>query len=262
MSDDVRFLLYFLPGLKAGPSVKDQIVKVVGPGAEGELRVANVASGPGQQGPGVLVACLGAGVETKPGEVEKRLQYCPDPARQVWIEATGYWVGYDAGRCPRAEDLCRPVQVGGWRHNAEELGHWVVPLARHEDGRTEFDERIVFLPDGGIVMKPLARYERLCGFAHAHFERLVQFETSEAVEMPETLFMATVAAEAISVNYFAGRYELGLMGVLTKRGTELICGYLCDWPTLREIMKDREKDAKKNDEARGASGTPSGVTAA
>lgn len=241
---ELRYFLYFIPGLRAGSGAKDEIAARIPSLQDRELVVKNVGAGPGQSGDGVLVASLPNGLERAPGEVERDLEYCPDPARQVWLAADGYWCGYWVGRMPDAEGLMRSPMVGGYVVETE-AGTWVVPLARHLDGRTNLDERIVFSPDGEISMAPIARYERLCGFAQEHFQFLSGVDDPLGVDTKAGLQrLADASVEALAVNYHVGRVELSLLGILTKVRVELICGLLVDLPGLLKLLEEKKKQVE------------------
>ena len=261
--DDLRMLLYYLPGLKAGAEVKGKVASVLGAAVNGcDLHIGNTDAGPGGV-PGVIVAAVPEHRPAVAGAAAKRLKYCADPARQVWIEGDGYWVGYDADARPAAADLERRSMVSGYPHTCPESGAWVVPLARYVDGGTSFDERIVYLPGGAIEMRPLARYERLCSFAAEHFEWLSSLETDDGnLTVRSVESYAEVAVEALGINYHVGRFELSLLGTITRESAVLICGYLCDWPGLCRLMAARGVGEKKTGSTGAGSTTNSGEPAA
>ena len=238
----IRHFLYYVAGLSAGPEVKGALVRAVGPSvAGGDLRVANTAHGPGQQGPGVLFAAVRDGLVVPAGEIERRLKYVADPARQVWMEADGFWVGYEVDARPGPEDLERAKMVDGYPYQCRDTGSWVVPLARYADGGTNLDQRIVYLPSREIEMRPLQRYEALCAFAAEHFEYLSGVYQDELdLMVTYSQRFADVACEALGVNYHVGPYELSLLGMLTKDASVLICGLLCDWPGLMRILAEKK----------------------
>jgi hypothetical protein len=259
----IKHFFYYIPNLKAGPEAKGAIHRVIGSSIAGaELRCANTTHGPGQSGPGVLVAALPEGALVPAGEVERRLQYCADPARQAWMEAAGFWVGYDEETKPGPVDLERRKFVAGYEHICPDTGRWVVPLAREVEGGTKMDQRIVYLPDRTTELRPVQRYENLCAFAAEHFAYLSGVDADESGQVVTfNQRFADVACEALCVNYYVGPYELSLLGVLTRDASTIICGLLCDWPGLVKILMDRNAE-KKMESAETPSSTNSGETAA
>lgn len=254
----IKHFLYYIPDLKAGPETKGDIVRLIGPSVAGaDLKAANTTGGPGQGGPGIIVAALPEGSIVPAGLVERRLHYIPDPARQVWMEAAGFWIGYDVETKPGPVDLERRKFVSGYQHICPETGPWVVPLARQADGGTQLDQRVVYLPSREVELRPIQRYERLCAFAAEHFEYLSNLE-SEDLWADGGQRLADVAVEALGINYYVGPYELSLLGVLTKDAAVLICGYLCDWPALVKLFADRNAE-KKMESAETPSITNSGA---
>lgn len=258
----IKHFLYYIPGLSAGPDTHGAIYRLLGAAVAGaQLRCANVTSGPGQGGAGLMVAALPEGVVVAAGVVERRLVFCADPARQVWVEGPGYWVGYDVDNRPGPEDLERRNFVSGYPHTCPETGRWVVPLARRVDGRTELDQRIVYLPDRTTELRPVQRYEALCAFAAEHFEFLSGLESDETGQtVTFDQRYADVACEALGINYYVGAFELSLLGVLSRDAVMLICGYLCDWPGLVKILTERSE--KKSDSAGTRSSMNSGAVGA
>lgn len=258
-----RFFLYYVPGLRNDSGFAEKACQVVGSSIEGGKIVArNVDAGPGQGGPGVLFAALPAGVTPEPGEVEKALAtpgYCADPSRQTWIAGAGFWVGYDHDRKPGPEDLARASQRAGYFHDSEGY-RWLVPVARRLDGSSGFDERIVYEPSGDLQQMPLDRYSGLCLFASEHFEALTRLFAASGVDEAYIEYdrrFADVTCEALGVNYHVGRYELSLLGALTKENTAHMASLLCDAPMLVEVAKASVE--KKTDVAAGLSVSGSGA---
>ena len=264
MSQPVKHLLYYIPGLKNAKEAKAKVVEVVGNSlVDSEIAITNCDGGPDKSGPGVLCAAYPKWASTVGAEVEKRLVYCADPAKQVWIEAKGYWVGYHVDLKPNADDLQRERMVSGYRYECPLTGDWVVPLARKSDGTTMFDQRVAYMPDGTITKKPVARYKTLCDFASDHWEFLVGLEADEkGIEFEADKKYCDVACEALGVNYHVGPYELTLLEVLTMESAGWICGYLCDIIGLLEITAAKRDAAKKNKETESSSTINSGEAVA
>lgn len=260
MGQPVKHLLYYIPGLKNAKEAKKKVVEIVGNSlVDSELALTNCDGGPNKTGPGVLCAAYPRWASTTGAEVEKRLVYSADPAKQVWIEAKGYWVGYHVDLKPSADDLQREKLVGGYRHECPLTGEWVVPLARKSDGTTRFDQRIAYLPDGTITKLPVARYKSLCDFAAEHWEFLTGLEENTgSIEIEADQRYCDVACEALGVNYHVGPYELTLLEVLTMESAAYICGFLCDLPGLMAILRAQQGSAKKNKETETSSTTSSG----
>lgn len=261
MSQPVRYFLYFIEGVKNAKTAKENVCDIIGGVAtDATISIRDCAGGPDQSGPGVICAVVPNRVKPEPAEAEKRLEYCADPARQIWMPAKGYWVGYHADLKPQADDLRRSVMVGGYGHTCPESGTWTIPLARKTDGGTLFDQRIAYQPDGTIEKRPLSRYKALCDFAASHWEMLTGLDADDSgVEFEADQRYCDVACEAIGVNYHAGPYELSLLEMLTMSSAAYICGYLCDWPGLVAILEAKAASGKKNKETDGSSITDSGA---
>ncbi len=260
MSDPVRYLMYYIPGIKNARDAKDNVVKAVGPSIAGAtLVLRDCDGGPGKTGPGILCSAVPKSASPKPAEVDRRTIYNADPASQTWIEGNGFWVGYHNDLRPSANDLQRDSMVNGYRHECAVSGSWVVPLARKTDGSTLFDQRIAYKPDGTITTKPIARYEALCAFAAEHWEKLTGLEPDEhGIEFEADQRYCDVACQALGVNYHVGPYELTLLETLTLQSAAYICGYLCDWPGLVAILEAKANAGKKNKETGDSSTTNSG----
>jgi hypothetical protein len=259
-----RYFLYYIEGLKNAKSAKEKAIAAIGKSVEGAtLTIRDVSGGPGQTGSGVIVAAVPKSASPAPAEIDKRLEYCADPARQVWMKANGFWIGYHVDLKPSADDLRREVMVGGYRHDCPESGSWTIPLARKTDGTTLFDQRIVYQPDGTIAKEPLTRYKALCDFAADHWEMLTGLDpTDSGVEFEADQRYCDVACDAIGVNYHAGPYELTLLEALTMSSAAYICGYLCDWPGLVAILEAKAASGKKNKETDDTLTTNSGAAVA
>ena len=261
MSEPVRYFLYYVEGIKNAKSAKDKVSAVLGNVTSGAtVAIRDCAGGPDKSGPGVICAVIPDRVKPGSAEVEKRLEYCADPARQIWMKANGYWIGYHADLKPSADDLRRDTMVGGYAHDCVESGKWTVPLARKTDGGTLFDQRIAYQPDGTIKKEPLTRYKALCDFAADHWEKLTGLEPDETgVEFEADQRYCDVACEALGVNYHVGPYELTLLETLTMSAAAYICGYLCDWPGLVAILEAKAASGKKNKETDDSLTTNSGA---
>lgn len=264
MSQPVKHLLYYIPGLQNAKEAKKKVIEIVGNSlVDAELALNNCDGGPGKSGPGVLCAAYPKWASTVGAEVEKRLVYSADPAKQVWIEAKGYWVGYHVGLKPQSVDLQRASIVSGYRHECPLTGEWIVPLARTMDGGTRFDQRVAYLPDGTITKKPVSRYKSLCDFAAEHWEFLTKMEDENgSLNFDADQRYCDTACEALGINYHVGPYELTLLEVLTMESAVYICGYLCDLPGLISIISAKRAATKKNKETETSSTTNSGEAVA
>ena len=260
MSKPVRYFLYYIEGLKNAREAKEQAIKVVGPSIEGAtLTIRDCAGGPGKTGPGIIVAALPKYATPGPSEVDKRTDFCADPAKQTWIQGNGFWVGYNNDLKPSADDLQRESQVNGYRYTCPISGNWIVPLARKFDGTTMLDQRIAYLPDGTITKKPIARFEELSNFASEHWEKLTGLEPDEdGIEFEADQRYCDIACKALGVNYHVGPYELTLLETLTMQSAVYICGYLCDWPGLIAILEAKANASKKNNTTEDSSTMNSG----
>lgn len=262
MGKPVRYFMYYIEGLKNARDAKDNVIAAVGPSIDGAiLPMRNCAGGPGKSGPGILCAAIPKYAAPETAEVDKRLEYNADPAKQTWIQANGFWIGFHNDLKPSSIDLQRENMVNGYVHNCPISGDWVVPLARKTDGSTLFDQRIAYQPDGTIVKKPVARYEDLCAFAAEHWEMLTGLEPNElGLEFEADQRYCDVACRALGVNYYVGPYELTALETLTIASAAYICGYLCDFPGLVAILEAKTKAGKKNKQTEDSSTTNSGET--
>lgn len=249
MSKPVRYFMYYIEGLKNARDAKAAVVEKIGASVHGTtMPIKDCASGPGKSGPGLLCAAIPSHIKPDGAEVERRLEYNADPAKQTWMECNGYWIGFHNDLKPGPDDLRRDQIVAGYTYNCKETGSWIVPLARKVDGGTLFDQRIVYKPDGTICKEPLTRYKAICDFAAEHFEKLSGLDPdSDGLVFEADQRYCDVACEAISINYHAGPYELSVLEMLTMNGAAYICSFLCDFPGLIEIIT-AENDVKKNQE--------------
>jgi hypothetical protein len=104
------------------------------------------AAGPGDKGPGVVVAWR------KPGQAQMGYQ----PERQVWLPAAAsgedlaagrYWIGFWTDSPPTPKDLARPYPQPGHRVALGDGSEWILPIAkaidadmiRADDGTWRFD---------------------------------------------------------------------------------------------------------------------------
>lgn len=245
------FFQYYIPGLRTGSGTTKRAREIIGASVQGcVLKERNIGEGPGRQGAGLLIAAVPEHrMDEFPGaEIERAMGYIADPARQKWIDGGDHWVGYNVDSRPTADHLRRNKVIPGYQYECPVSGKWTVPLARKIDGTTLFDQQISFLPDRTIQKRPVDRYNHLCEFAAEHYAFLTGIEADDdGITVLADERYATVAVEALGVNYHVGPFELSLLGTLTVQSAVLICGLLCDWPGLCDLMKARDDlAAKKN----------------
>lgn len=236
-----RYFLYFIPGLKNGPGFEAEARKIIGSSIEGcALMPKNISRGPGSSD-GVLFSAIPKLIKANDADVVRSLEYCADPARQAWFEGDGFWVGANVDAMPGPGDLERQSMTGGYYHTGP-AGTWLVPLARRFDGGTALDERLTYSPSGDVSFSPLPRYEKLCAFAAENFELLsrLSVDVNGDVSVSFDRRYVDVAVEALSVNYHVGRYELSLLGALTRDSAANICGLLCDGPMIVQALSQKK----------------------
>ena len=173
---------------------------------------------------------------------EHRTSECRGPSykpdEQTWQEGADgkYWVGYWNNAKPGPEDLARKEQIGGHKAELEDGHEWLVPVARDMYGGTRLPERINWGPDGEPVAQILPRYQ---GFSHRAGEmhdHCCQNDTYGGFAKD----VLPLAVEALGLNYYAGKHELGLLGTITTTNAYKVIDAMLDIPSINKMMEEKK----------------------
>ncbi len=234
---------YFVPGARTHLEAQ-QALQNAGLGdilQKDSQHFAEVSEGPGDGKPGVLMTN-----HEGPGTVQ--LVYRPDT--QVWTECgyeegARFWIGYTEGEAPGPADLARPELLPGWKVRLADGRDWTVPVALAAPYKRSVFPKTMLLKAGGAVERDVQeRYKGLDAYAREVYDSLTDDETFGSFSQDETITIPW-ASRALSMNYYAGEWELGaVLGCFTTEtlGDALLA--LIDWPTMD--LYGQCLDGKKN----------------
>lgn len=218
-------MLYFIPG-ENGVGADRGVLRRVGllP-VIGDAPVVHrqVMNGPGGLN-GVMVA----------SNTDTAVVY--EKAAQTWIECANFWVGYWNERKPGPRDLQRGEVVDGHLVEMGDGNDWLIPVARMVDGDTRLPQVIGFNPDGSVRLSVSQKFTAFYDAGFAIFNELVN--NDRYAESAEELL--SVAIEALTVNYRVGKWEAGLLGLVTTNNLVRVAQAIIDFPAI-----DAQRSQKK-----------------
>jgi hypothetical protein len=173
-----------------------------------------------------------------------------------WRKAPGerdWWIGVAGETPPQA--LARKEQIAGHEVELGDGRRWIVPVARTFGLGTRLPQRLVLGPDGETWEgEPLERYAKISAKAE-RIERACLGDLGDDEEPVHVMGEgATVAVEALALNYRIGPVEASALGLLTEPVVFRVLWAFIDGPTLDAVVKEREEAAKE----RRPLGTPDG----
>jgi hypothetical protein len=153
-----------------------------------------------------------------------------------------FWIGYVKGDAPGPADLARPSTLPGWKVRLADGRDWEVPVALAAPEKRSVFPKTMRLKAGGRVERSVQeRYRALDEYARRVYDTLTDegsFCEDEAVTIPW-------ASRALSMNYYAGEWELGAaLGCFDTETLRDVLFALIDWPTMELYAQVLE--GKKN----------------
>lgn len=237
--------LYYIEGAKA--DVKIEALRQFGLGhafaTNGDFTASGVTHGPGDSGPGIVVA--------DPSRLRDRLLGLY-PDQQTWriIPRAGdqkVMVGHYKEDRPVPADLQRAEILDGHFVRLEDGNDWLIPVAR---GVGEIDGRLVpydKLPhtlgvddDGNWSRNGAIRtYERLWTLALRWWDEIQRGFDGQVIQEGQKVSIsmefsdiADGAVEALTTNYRIHKAEVALLGLLSDRVMYTVLHALVDMPTI------------------------------
>ena len=141
-----------------------------------------------------------------------------------------FWIGYTKGDPPGPADLARPSMLPGWKVRLADGRDWEVPVALAAPWRQSVFPKTMKLKAGGDVERDVqGRYRALDEYACEVYDTLTDegtFSQDETIAIPW-------ASRALSMNYYAGEWELGAaLGCFDTETLRDALFALIDWPTM------------------------------
>lgn len=180
------------------------------------------AHGP-DQGSGVIVAPVPPVESTQPIGVH--------PERQSWQQRGEFWIGTDRHDPPRAIDLARPRQFGGYER---QLGGdvWTVPIVRRKITQCLLPSVLSQTPDGQFAMRCRAEWEEAWDISGEIWDQIVH---------PERRFplarALTICAAMLGINYRVAVPELSILETIDSDNFQLVYEAVVDWPLITAEMQ-------------------------
>lgn len=164
-----------------------------------------------------------------------------------WSQAPGrdWWIG-TAGETTPA-DLARAEQLDGHEVELGDGRKWLVPVARTFGIGSRLPQRLVLGADGETWEgEPLERFAAISAKA----ERVERAMLGELGDDEEPLRVmgegASVAVEALGLNYRIGPVEASALGLLTQPVVFKMLWAFIDGPTLDAVAAEQEEAAKSH----------------
>ena len=239
-------LLYYLPDAAA---VNAELIERLGLAdrlGTDSIKFVGVQDGPaGRRG----AVCTH---DTGDARTPKRVGYYPDVQRWTKARDGAYWIGHNASDPPKPEDLVRADAINGHWVTLGDGQQWLIPTARilpagfrlNEQGEWTVGET---LPRFAEFSR---RVEKLWQVVVSEYEALA--DKRELAEDAPTLSVAEridLAAEALSINYRAGRWEASHLGLLDATNLSNCLRAIVDLPSIEQVMRSQAEAAQKKSPA-------------
>lgn len=166
-----------------------------------------------------------------------------DLAAQTWMQCGAWWLGYETAAPPTASLLRRAQQIAGHAVTLGDGGAWVVPLAvvvQFVEDRitrgTHLPQSLRLGAEGQWVSQILPQY---LGVSHAA-EQMYQHLIGQG-PAPSVAEAASIAADALSVNYRVTAWECSALGLLTTENLADVLRALVDWPVIEAWLAEKKR---------------------
>ncbi len=240
--------LYFLPDetlrsvLKDGLILRDVLAKhgiadsfsdVQGPKA-GDCDAADCAAGPEGLKGVILAYKRPDGKGPAPHYQERGWDWakCRD---NLWIGTQGQVT---------SEDLQRPRGYDGYAIPLADMGQWLIPVIRRDDGSTELP-RVMDWDDAGAFTETIR--EKYRDFWETTRDVLVWLTEPDGTENMDNGHAARLAVRALTLNYRFGMAEQRALQVVDSENFLTILGMTIDLVKIQEVALAQAEDAKKKE---------------
>lgn len=240
--------LYFLPGetlfgtanegvlsrgVLAKHGIADTFSDVKGP-KFADCEVAECESGPGGSS-GVILAYK------RPDGKAPAAYY--HTSGWTWTQCRdNLWIGVDGNTA--AEDIQRPRGYDGYKIPLADMGEFLIPVIRRDDGTTELPRVMGWNESGEFTESIREKYRSL-------WEETAQVLTWLVEKSPEdeidTSLAAKMAIRALTINYRFGMLEQRVLQIVDSENYLTILGMTIDIVKINEIALARTEDAKKKE---------------
>jgi len=208
----------------------------------GDCEVAECKSGPGGLS-GVILAY------TRPDGKAPAAHY--DARGWTWTQCRdNLWIGTDGNTT--AEDLQRPRGYDGYSVPLADMGDFLIPVIRRDDGSTELP-RVMAWSDAGEFSETIReKYRSFWEETAAVLTWLVEGSTKEQIDTGKA---AQLAIRALTINYRFGMLEQRVLQIVDTENYLSIIGMTVDIVKVTEIA-DAKKKESLNPEENTTNSTP------
>ena len=194
-------------------------------------------------------------IVARSGENAPRIGYWAD--RQHWqkVPTANWWLGWENGAQPAPADLIRAETFPGHEIELEDGNDWTIPVVRLLTGDSAMPQGLGLGPDGKVIQRALARYEKITAVAQAIWESL---EQQAGAQEPGIDVEWDYGIAALAMNYHVGPEEVDALRLLSTPNLGKILLALIDWPTFLELYKEasQKKTAGPSASSNIGSGAP------
>jgi len=176
-------------------------------------------------------------------ECEAMPRFRVDPAAQTWSQCHDWWLGYETAAPPKEQLLRRAHQIAGHAVTLGDGGSWTVPLAvvvQFVEDRitrgTNLPQSLRLGADGQWLSQILPQYLGVSRAAEQMYQHLIGQGPA-----PSVAEAASIAAEALGVNYRVTAWECSALGLLTTENLADVLRALVDWPVIESWLAEKKR---------------------
>lgn len=181
------------------------------------------------------------------------------PSKQEWVQAKGYWIGWERGALPAPDDLRRTKVYSAYDLLDDHDQAWMIPIVRSPNpARGSLPVSYGFdLATEQYVQHVKATHQPIWDLCGEIVDRVIKRVSS----FPETEWLIDAALRILQVNYRITRAGIEM---LRRNGNDLlesqrvmnIMLLACDWELLEEYeQKKTDSTSTAPDSSRPSTGT-------
>lgn len=160
-----------------------------------------------------------------------------------WAKCRGnLWIGTQGE--VTADDLQRPRGYDGYKIPLADMGDWLIPVIRRDDGSTELP-RVMGWDDAGTFTETIR--EKYRDFWETTRDVLVWLTEPNGTDNMDKGHAARLAVRALTINYRFGMVEQRALQVVDSENFLTILGMTIDLVKITEVALAQSEDAKKKD---------------
>ena len=259
----MNYLMYYVPNVGViSNENKDKVLKDTPLldvfGDSNSFTCREISSGPTIKdakkptAKGMIFVCLPPHVSADK-ETKINLKY--DKNNQRWEhiyinDEYKYSVGYWIDKIPGPDDLMRSGAINGYSVESTDGNKWTIPLARLLNGDSLLPQSLKLdSKTKELILKPLTKYEKLCGYALEYFEKLKEVYDNNKIDREESYpHLFEIAECALSTNYHVSAHEISLLEIVDTTNVIMICGMICDLPNIIKQHLESQGDQTLGEE--------------